>query len=316
MKTFDEFLSWEQATKDSLMVRRIYLDMAGDLVAGLMLSQIVYWHLPSHDGDSRLRVKQEGEMWMARGRDDWWKELRITGKQVDRAIEILREKKLIITQRFKFGGAPTTHIRLIHAHFIKLLNAEIKKAATANSTKGEIHKRVNSQKGKKKLPQRERTMELAERSNSLHTETTTTEITTEITQEAPAAQGDELTTSPEMKAPFAQMLEAVADVCQVDMAIGPDVQKFQVTQTVGILRDRGETPEDVRFVGDWWWAHDWRAKGERARPPTPSELRGVWKQAFSENGAKGKSPPVSKMSTAAQKTIQNAAAGFLKRGET
>jgi hypothetical protein len=37
---FNHFLLWEQASRDAIMVKRVYIDMAGDVIAGLMLSQI------------------------------------------------------------------------------------------------------------------------------------------------------------------------------------------------------------------------------------------------------------------------------------
>jgi len=44
---FNEFLSWELTTRDTIDFKKIYVDIAGDLIAGLLLSQIIYWHLPS-----------------------------------------------------------------------------------------------------------------------------------------------------------------------------------------------------------------------------------------------------------------------------
>jgi hypothetical protein len=50
----------------------IYVDMTGDLIAGLMLSQIIYWNLPAKDGTSRLRARHDGQLWLAKSREDWW----------------------------------------------------------------------------------------------------------------------------------------------------------------------------------------------------------------------------------------------------
>src|SRR5262245_57447695 len=72
--TFEQFLLWERASRDTLEVKRLYVDMAGDLVAGVMLSQIIYWHLPNRDGYAKLQVQREGKRWLAKGRADWWEE--------------------------------------------------------------------------------------------------------------------------------------------------------------------------------------------------------------------------------------------------
>jgi hypothetical protein len=87
--------------------------MAGDLVAGIMLSQIIYWNLPNKEGKSKLMVFKHGEYWLAKGREEWWDEIRISPKQVDRALKTLRDdKKIITTKLYRFNGHPRIHIKL------------------------------------------------------------------------------------------------------------------------------------------------------------------------------------------------------------
>lgn len=116
---FEQFLLWERASRDTLEVKRAYIDMAGDLVAGVVLSQIVYWHLPSREGKARLRVKREGHLWLAKGRGEWWDECRISPKQADRALEVLEQKGLIEVRLFRFGAAPTKHLRIRQEEFLR-----------------------------------------------------------------------------------------------------------------------------------------------------------------------------------------------------
>lgn len=94
------------------MVRLAYVDIAEDLIAGILLGQIVYWYMPNEQGRSKLRVKKEGTLWLAKGREDWRDEIRITPKQYDRAIKILVDKGFVEVKKFKFNGAPTNHIKL------------------------------------------------------------------------------------------------------------------------------------------------------------------------------------------------------------
>src|SRR5690625_1801093 len=118
-----KFIYWEQASRDTIDFKKSYVDLAGDLVAGVLLSQIVYWHLPSKEtGKTKLRVKKDGHLWIAKGRSDWWDEIRITGKQFDRASNILVKKGLIEKKTFKFNGSPTIHTRLIWETFLPLLD--------------------------------------------------------------------------------------------------------------------------------------------------------------------------------------------------
>ena len=109
---YNQFLLWERATQDTLDLKKIYIDMADDLVAGIILSQIVYWNLPSRNGNSKLRVQKDGFMWIAKGSNDWYGECRISKYQVPRALKLLEDKQLIITKLYKFNGAATTHIRI------------------------------------------------------------------------------------------------------------------------------------------------------------------------------------------------------------
>lgn len=94
------------------VVHHAYVDIAGDLIAGALLGQVLYWFAPGKDGRSRARIVKEGRLWIAKARADWWDEIRISPKQYDRAARILKDKGLIELKTFKFNGNPTTHIRI------------------------------------------------------------------------------------------------------------------------------------------------------------------------------------------------------------
>lgn len=116
-----EFLLWEQATRDCIDVKKIYVDMADDLIAGILLSQIVYWFLPDKQGKTKLRVEKDGHLWLAKGREDWWGECRIKPRQFDTAFKKLEEQKLVEKKTFKFNGDPTIHIRILWDKFLPRL---------------------------------------------------------------------------------------------------------------------------------------------------------------------------------------------------
>jgi len=123
MSNLDKFLQWEATTRESIDFKTVYVDMAGDLIAGLLLSQIIYWHLPSKKGASKLRVNRNGQLWLAKRHDDWYDEIRISAAQARRGLDILKEKGIIETARFRFDGSPTTHIRICQDAFFKVWNA-------------------------------------------------------------------------------------------------------------------------------------------------------------------------------------------------
>jgi hypothetical protein len=115
---FATFLAWEATFSDAFIVRRIYVRMVDDLNAGIMLSRIVYYYLPGKDGNSRLRVNHQNRLWIAKGRDEWEKEICLTPKQVDRSVKILRDLNLVDKATFKFNGTPKMHVRLRIGKFL------------------------------------------------------------------------------------------------------------------------------------------------------------------------------------------------------
>lgn len=101
------------ASERSVSVKLIWIDMAGDLAAGVLLSQIAYWHgFSGADDHSRLTVNRDGERWLVKGYGDWHDETRLSEKQARRGMDQLRSRDLVVTENHKWAGAPTLHIRL------------------------------------------------------------------------------------------------------------------------------------------------------------------------------------------------------------
>jgi hypothetical protein len=130
MNAASRFQSEESSLREQVTVRMVYVDITGDLISGILLSQIVYWHIPSREtGKPKLKVFKEGHLWLAKERSDWWTEIRITDRQYDRAIKILIEKELVEVKKFKFNGMPMIHIRLLYDNLESLINQENRKLA-------------------------------------------------------------------------------------------------------------------------------------------------------------------------------------------
>ena len=123
-----DFLAWEKSTKDTVDFKKVYVDIADDLVAGLLLSQIVYWSLPDKEGKSKLRVFKQGQYWIAKAHKEWYEEIRISKGQAKLALTKLFGKGLVITGKWKFNGAPTTHVRLNWPIFLRCLEVELENA--------------------------------------------------------------------------------------------------------------------------------------------------------------------------------------------
>ncbi len=120
MTDFESFLSWEARSRDTIDFKKTYVDISRDVVAGLMLSQIIYWYLPGTDGEEKLRVEREGERWLVKSRDDWWAECRLSPREADRARKNLEGLGIIEVKVFKFNGSPTQHVRIIKERFLEL----------------------------------------------------------------------------------------------------------------------------------------------------------------------------------------------------
>ena len=135
---WEQFLYWEKASKDTIDVKRMYIDIAGDLVTGVLLSQIIYWHLPDEEGNSKLTVFKNGHWWIAKSRSEWWDECRISVKQADRGITKLAYIGVIEKETFKYKGSPTTHIRINPEKFMERVNSILPKGQFPSSPKGNM----------------------------------------------------------------------------------------------------------------------------------------------------------------------------------
>lgn len=107
----------------------IYIDICDDLVAGTLLSQILYWFKPSSNGKMKVRAFHGGEYWLAKSREEWWDEIRITPRQFDYAIKSLLKKGFVEKKIFKFNGIPTVHIRPIAENINKATNEWVRNCA-------------------------------------------------------------------------------------------------------------------------------------------------------------------------------------------
>ncbi len=133
MEKYD-FIKWEKASKDTIDVKKVYIDIAGDVVGGIILSQIIYWHLPSNNGDpSRLKVYKKGDenrqpgYWLAKSYKDWYAECRVKEDTAMRRIQKLAKKGIIETHTWRFYNTPTTHIRIVWDKFLEELDNVLNK---------------------------------------------------------------------------------------------------------------------------------------------------------------------------------------------
>jgi len=117
-----DFLLIERESRDSLTTKRMYVIITGDLTTAHLLSQIIYWFLPSKSGGSKIRINKDSKEWIAKKRTDWKEECCLSQYQFDRSIKVLKKLGLVETKIYKFLGEPTTHITLNKNKLLDLKN--------------------------------------------------------------------------------------------------------------------------------------------------------------------------------------------------
>jgi len=148
------FLEWEKASQDTVDFKKIYVDIVDDIIVGLLLSQIIYWHLPGKNGKSKLRVKRNARLYISKTRYEWWDEIRISPSQVDRGLKILKSLGIVEVEYHRFNGLRTSHIYLDKVKFLErfqntiefsLQNPHIRRSENRSSqkVKTEVKENVN-----------------------------------------------------------------------------------------------------------------------------------------------------------------------------
>ena len=115
---FEELLLIRKSQRKGVFLEMALIDLCGgNILAGLMLSQILYWHEPNEHGQSKLRVCKNGKYWLAKKHTSWQEECRLTENQSRDALELLKKLGFIQTMVARFDGNPTTHIALVKDKF-------------------------------------------------------------------------------------------------------------------------------------------------------------------------------------------------------
>lgn len=101
------------ANQECNHTHHIYIDICDDLVAGTLLDKILCLFSPDTEGSLEIKTFKDGYYWLVKGREDWYEEIRISAKQYDRAIKILKDKGFVEIAIYKYNGTPMIHIRPI-----------------------------------------------------------------------------------------------------------------------------------------------------------------------------------------------------------
>lgn len=142
-ENYRRFLAW-RANDDyfSVSLKLAYIDLADDdLIAGILLAQILYWFSPDKHGRPRARVKKGDRYWLAKRRTDWLGQCRITENQYDRAIQVLVKRGLVTVELHRFSGTPMPHIWVNWETLVtELAKIPPQAPANGNSTETKVEK--------------------------------------------------------------------------------------------------------------------------------------------------------------------------------
>ena len=103
-------------------IRREHVDIAGDYATAGLLAQIIYWHKLSEDGCLRMSVCKDGTYWIAKTKEAWMVETRLTENEIRRALPRLQSLGLIECRVWKFANIRQLHVRLVHERYFELIS--------------------------------------------------------------------------------------------------------------------------------------------------------------------------------------------------
>lgn len=224
-----------------LTIPRLFIDLTGDMVSALLLSQLIYWTDRSATG------------WVYKSYKDWREELGLSEDVIRRAANRLIDLGLIEKDLRKANGAPTLHYKVVNDFAEKV----IRFLYLANPS-----------------------MNTGESPDSL-TEITTKEIITSVSDEPSYEPcDDDGLDKPEKRIPKPKrrgnpdvhdMAEALSEVTGMPL----DLNRGRLYGEAKILLSDGRvSPVLIRShygQGGAWYMLDWR--GKQGQRPKPSEIR-------------------------------------------
>lgn len=116
---FEAWLYSEDAQRDSILLKKMYIDInGGHIHAGILFSQIMYWHGTNLEtGKPRMTIQRDGHLWLAKRYSEWFDECRVNEHTAKAEINKMIARGLLFNTLYKFGGLPTVHIRVNPVEF-------------------------------------------------------------------------------------------------------------------------------------------------------------------------------------------------------
>jgi hypothetical protein len=116
----EQFLEWE-ASAPGTDYKVAYSIVAGSVESGVLLSQILYWAMPSRTGRRKITIFRDNRYWIAKNKAGWMKEVGLSRKKFDAAIRLLLARELVEVATYHFKKVRCLHISLNYSKFLDLL---------------------------------------------------------------------------------------------------------------------------------------------------------------------------------------------------
>ena len=110
---FDQMMFSDKRSDDSISYKRAYVDISGDVISAIILTDLCYWHRPNKRNKRRFNAySKDGTGWVARTLAEWSKKTRLTPRQIQYAVDKLVKRDLVKRQNFRYKGLKTMHLRI------------------------------------------------------------------------------------------------------------------------------------------------------------------------------------------------------------
>lgn len=162
---FNDYLKIKRAEGRKVSYELTYVDMVRDLKAGLLLSQIMYWFTPDENGKSKTRVTYKGRRAIAKARSDWFEEIRMTEKEYDSAIKVLKHYKIVDVVNSMFNSKRTPFIMINEDIFMALYVEAVGIDSVLLKTEHRYKQISKTEIAKKVIPLTESTTEITTKNN-------------------------------------------------------------------------------------------------------------------------------------------------------
>lgn len=136
------WVSNQSSMRRGVFVQTVYIDINDDyLHDAILFAQIMYWHEPDTNGNTRLRKEIDGHLWIAKNHNEWYAECRVKERMARKSLERIRDRGLIFYELHGFAAEKTPHIRVNWEVFAQKIQEAQNK--TANSTQHDTPIRHN-----------------------------------------------------------------------------------------------------------------------------------------------------------------------------